>query len=119
MSPDQVTFRYVKSPDHRTVYADGVFGGLTPTLNVRMGFFTHYREQPESVTYKPEAGRLTEVKRSGSEGFVRELHTDVLLSVEAAQNLYKWLGEKIEEAKQVKGDPGAMVALEDGPEIKS
>ncbi len=97
---------FVKSPDFRAVYAEGAWGGLTPTLFVRMSFYTHYREIPEAIHYRVESeNRLVETGRTGSQRMIREVQADVTMPLEAARSLRDWLSTRLDEADSMKADP--------------
>lgn len=96
--------RITRSPSVVAIHADGVWGGLTPKVQIVMGFFTEQWATPERVVYqlpKDVPGKLTEVSRSGGGYFHREIQAQIFMSVDVARTLITWLQEKIETAEAI------------------
>ena len=107
--PDRVQFHFQNAEEHRMIFADGAWGGLTPSGNLKMGFYSHFRANPDSVAYDvSQPGKLTEVERNGAEELIRLIHVDVLMTVEGAKSLRDWLIAKIQEAETAKQSSGEL-----------
>jgi hypothetical protein len=98
--PSEVQFHLIKSNCFRVIYADGVLGGMAPNLNLQMSLYNTRAALPQLMinTVNPD-GTLGEERvkeRVGRDGFVREVEAEVIMDLDFAQALHKWLGEKIE-----------------------
>ena len=97
--PDRFLFHNVKSPLFRTVHADGIFGGLTPTGNIHISFWNQRSPIPLLMEYdlSPEGTIGNEIieSRIGKSGMVREIDVGVSMNLDVAVSLRKWLDEKI------------------------
>ncbi len=101
----EVAFDYVKSPDFKMVWADGVIGSPTPNGLLH---FALYAERPAiprrqvfaldrtNVNGSPLGAEVIEKQISRS-SIVREMSVDVLLTAQAAESLGKWLISQAEE----------------------
>ena len=75
---DQLTFEFHRSRFYRIVHADGVFGGLTPTGNILMSFFSQMAPTPRTVTHEFDGKTLgPEVGTQSSGHIERELEVGV------------------------------------------
>ena len=109
-SPTTVNFDYVKANDFRVVHADGAFGGVTPSGDsLAISFYSERFAIPLRVTHElQETGALgKEIKRQNRDAIVREVETMVVIDLNVALVLQKWLDDKIEELKR------AMTAVAD------
>ncbi|MBI2192384.1 MAG: hypothetical protein HYU36_10400 [Planctomycetes bacterium] len=99
----EVKFDYIKSNHFRVIYADGVWGGLTPRLKMQITFWNERHPIPRQIvqelTEKEQPGR--ELRRESREAIVRELEASVIMDLEVARSFCKWLTEKIEKADQL------------------
>jgi hypothetical protein len=105
----QLQFHYIKSPDYREVFCDGVIGSLTP--NGQKICFSVYSERapiPRVIEYtvRPnEAGkvenfdeRTTPPSRiEARQGVIRHVEASVYLEIESAKRLVDWLQARISE----------------------
>lgn len=97
MSNDQesknIEFHYEKSGAYKTVHADGVYGGLTPSGNLYIAFFNE-----RSPTSKKEIIDFAtkEVKeREGKQGVFREIDVGIVMNYGVMIALRDWLNRKI------------------------
>ncbi len=100
--PKEIQFDYLKSALFRVVYADGFHGGLTPNgRKVHLAVFNERRPIAQSEVYAlTPAGGLAGMKsRTERKGFVREVEVSVLMDIEKAAALYKWLELVFEKLK--------------------
>ncbi len=110
-TPQQARVKYIfsKSSLFRVVHADGVWGGVTPTGAIRMGFFNEGGPLPEETVH-PVKAAATGVEigpeipelRIGKKGISRELEVDAVLTLEAAELVHEWLGKRIAQAKEMR-----------------
>jgi hypothetical protein len=98
-SPKEILIHYIKTPSYRTYHVDGAYGGLTTKGNIYCEFFVERNVTPQSVLYSvDENGRLGKLKRkTGKEGFVREIECGISLDIKTARALRTWLEEKLKE----------------------
>lgn len=99
----EVKFDFIKSQYFRVIHADGAIGGVTPAGLIHFAFYNERLAIPRQITHliKPdgELGERVFEETVARDAIVREMDVDVVLSVDVAENLHKWLEEKIEEAK--------------------
>jgi len=105
-SRDRVRYDLHKSNFFRVVHADGVWGGLTPQLNIAMGFFSEQGALPQQIVHEitPEGNVGPEVpdERVTRNAIAREVEVSVVLSIEAARYVLRWLEERISQAEAVR-----------------
>lgn len=103
---DRIFFNYLKSNFFRTVYADGVYGGVTPNGMIHCAFYNTRSAFPKqtSVTM-PEPGLNAgpEQIEDALPGMVREIEVDVMMDVSFALSFQSWLDQKIEFLKVQSG----------------
>ena len=99
----KVKFDHIKSQYFRVIHADGAIGGVTPGGFIHFALYNERGPIPRQITHLIEPdGALGErvfEETLVREAFVREMEVDVIMSVPVAENLQKWLIEKIKEAK--------------------
>lgn len=109
----KIVIRYCKSPQYRTIHADGAFGGVTPVgKNIAIGFFSERNSLPDTV-YVPimadeEGGSRISMgndrdRDNGRPGIMREVEVNIILDLEAAEQLVDWLNVRIEKLKNAQG----------------
>ena len=101
---EEVTFDYERSPFFRVVHSNGAWGGITPRQELSVTFYSERRAPPQSVTHKltPEGRLGSEIRRDESSHIQRECEVEVLMSMDEAESLHRWIGEKIEEWRKDK-----------------
>ena len=107
----EMRVEYRKSNFFRVIRADGVHGGLGPNGRViHLGFFTERRPIPDAEIYNVKEGVIGDrVRVEVTDAIViREMETSLLLDLDTAISVHKWLGEKIKQAsvKQNEFDGG-------------
>ncbi len=101
----EVQFVFTKPPDYATVFATGVWGGITPQGFVCADFFVETSLTPDTVAHALNAdGTLgAETRREpGADGvprIERRLQVEVLMSPEAARSVAEWLLKRAGEAE--------------------
>ena len=103
---DEIEFHYIKSPQFRSFHADGVVGSLTPGETITIAFYNERVAIPtkvvHSLTKEGGLGPELESRREGKSGFARELDAVAILSLKSAAILYRWLGQRLKETKNIK-----------------
>jgi hypothetical protein len=105
----EVEIIFEKSPQYRVIHADGAWGGLTAQLGLHLGFYSEFRQPPESITYSLEKDQPIEKVRTGREAVVRHVEVEVAFSLQTAQSLRDWLDTKLKEAERALNDSGTTV----------
>lgn len=103
-----VAFDYIKSPDFRTVWADGAIGGITPSGLIHFAIYAERpaipRRQVFELTDEGLAGQKlgAEIieKRITRDAIVREIPVDVMISVSVAESLAQWLIQQVEAVRR-------------------
>lgn len=111
----QVVFEYAKGPFFRSLYADGVIGGLTPSGHIHIAFFSERPPLPKRHTYRvnPDGSLGPEIpeEKAAREPIVRDMQVDVLMTMHAAELLRNWLDQYIRNLKNRMSNPtGEMKA---------
>ncbi len=95
----QIKFDYLKSPDYRTIYINGVFGGISPRGQIYISVWKERWPIPKQVTYHlKEDGTVTneiESERIAREAIIREVEVGLLMDIGTAIAMRNWLDEKI------------------------
>jgi len=101
--PERVIFEYIKSPLFRVIHADGVVGSPTPSGNLHMAFFSERPAIPKRIAHALNEDKSLGAVVSGEtvvrEGLIREIDVDVIMSVQVAENLLKWLADRVADLK--------------------
>jgi hypothetical protein len=100
-SNSDVTFHYLKSPTYRTVHADGVFGGPTPSGLLELTIFSERFPIPTLTKHKVVNSRVgEEIERVARDGIVRELEVGCVMTIEAASLMRDWLDQNIAQLRK-------------------
>ena len=101
--PEQITFDFARSPFFRVVHSNGAWGGITPHRELSVTFFSERGSLPRSIIHSvtPEGGLGPEIDRESATNIQRECEVEVLMSMDEAVNLHRWIGAKIEEWRKV------------------
>lgn len=102
---DEVAFDYLKAPDFRVVWADGIVGAITPGGHVHFALYAERVALPRRQVFKidPDTGTLgAEVteKLISRGSVVREMACDVFMTPILAEQLATWLLERVAETKR-------------------
>lgn len=103
-SSRRLKFFYRTVPTCKTVRISGVWGGVTPALDIQMSLFHERIPLPDSVELElyPESQTAKQVKMNQSSiGVIREIEAVVLMSPETAKSTAEWLLRKVEEAAEI------------------
>ena len=97
----QIRFHYLKSGQFRTIHADGAIGSITPQGLIHMALYNERpaipREMVQEINDDGTLGSIIHSETISREGVVREMDTDVVMNINCAKSLKKWLSDKIEE----------------------
>lgn len=98
-SPSTVTFHYSKSSYFRVIHADGIIGCVTPRALIHCAIFSERQAIPQTITQElsPDGTVGAAIAHTGKEGIVRELEADVLMNLDTAKALHKWIGDRVKE----------------------
>lgn len=99
-----IGYDLIKSHYFRVIWAEGAFGGVSPSGHINMSLFNERFPLPTHVEHtlaKDGLGPEIQTARVQRDGIVREVETEVVLSLNAAKRLHAWLGEKIAALESV------------------
>jgi hypothetical protein len=96
-------FEYIKSNFFRVIHADGAWGGLTPQVKIQISFYSERTPIPNTIVQElgGDGALGKEIRRESKVGIIREVESSVVMDVAVAQELVRWLQEKIDQAEAV------------------
>ena len=93
--PDTVSFDYIKSNHFRVVHADGIWGGVTPRLEILLGIWSERPPIPTRITHEVNNELVgAEINRELRDAIIREMEVAAVMTVSTAKALQKWLADK-------------------------
>jgi len=94
---EEVDIKFRTSDDHQTVYANGVYGGMTTRGDMHLDFVTDRSERPKTQSFKVNKdGSLgRQVGEEGGEGVIRERQVSVFLKPDNAFSIATWMIAKL------------------------
>lgn len=94
---EEVDIKFKTSDDHRTVYANGVYGGMTSRGDMHMDFVTDRSERPDKQSFKiNKDGSLgRQVGEEGGDDVIRERQVSVFLKPDNAFSIATWMIAKL------------------------
>ena len=97
--PAAVDFHFIKAAHFRVVHVDGVWGGVTPSQNIAVGFFSERLPIPTIVQHQlTDGGKLgEEIARESKTGIVREMEVELVMNKATAARFLEWFKTKVEE----------------------
>jgi hypothetical protein len=100
-----VDIYFCNSPDFRSFHAVGVWYGGDPQQNLHLSFYTERTPLPEKVVLKinPDGtpAGYDESRQVVKKCIVREIKADISLTIPAAVDLYKSLGDNLKNLKAI------------------
>lgn len=104
--PSQLTFKYIFDDGYNPTFANGVYGGVTPSGELVLNFYLERHALPDRVTHRltPEGTLGEEMERKPddhTESLVRFVNAGVVLSLDGARAVHSWLQEQIQRAERV------------------
>ena len=113
--PQKVRFNYKKADDYRIIFANGAYGGFTPRKELMFHFFHEYKETPETeVMAIGEDGSPVPIRKDIPEEIemTRELKVGIVLTIEEAFSIGRWMLDKVEEFKKAAEDKSTEIKIE-------
>jgi hypothetical protein len=103
--PKRISFQYIKSNFFRVIHADGFHGGLSSNLDIHMAVYSERKPIPQEVVHVlTDEGVLGEEDlnaRKARSGLLREVDADIVVDLNTARSVVRWLQERIDEADRI------------------
>jgi hypothetical protein len=104
-----LTFHFIKSSSFRVVHVSGAYGGVTPMGEIHAAVFNERGPIPRQIKYgvttDGQLGDIVEIAQR--EGIIREVEADLVMNIEVARSLAKWLNEKADLAEKLTATSGS------------
>jgi hypothetical protein len=103
-SKKRIQFDFIKAPGYRLIHADGAWGGLTTQGYVYMALYAERPSIPQSVVGTvSDDGNFVEIseERIARQAVIRDVEVGVLMDIDTAVALRKWLDEKIRVGRTI------------------
>lgn len=86
------------SSNYRELHVDGAYGGITPKGLFNMNFYAERLAIPKATDFKILKGKLEKIIDStdSKSGIIREFETGIYMTIDSAREIYKWMGEILE-----------------------
>jgi len=105
---DELAFDYIKAPDFRVVWADGIMGGPTPHDMIHCVLFSERPSIPTRQVFEVadtgggqfKVGREIHEKRETRNSIVREMSCDVFMTPEVAKSVANWILQAVEQYEE-------------------
>lgn len=96
---ETITFHYLKSNNFIIHHIDGIYGGVTPKGFIGINFFSERFPIPKTVTQELIDGKQLgkEISIETKEGVIRQVECGVVMNIDTAKSIYKWLERQIIE----------------------
>ena len=107
--PEKVKFHFIKSNHFRVVHVDGAHGGITPDCHIFAAVFNTRAPIPQIAVQRITDNTLGDEireERVGKDGLVREVEVGLMMNLNTAEGIHRWLGEKIASLKEAAGKIG-------------
>lgn len=102
----EVPIHFIKATNFRVIHASGVWFGGDVQQNLHLTFYSERSPIPKKIVLKVnEQGMAVgedESKRESKVGVIREMEVDIVLSVPAAVDLHKALGDNLKNVGVIK-----------------
>jgi hypothetical protein len=99
--PTKITFKYVHPEDLRDLYANGIFGGLTPRNELYIHFYSERHPIPKTATHRiDDKGMLSkdgDMELGGD--VVRLVQSSIIIDEGTAIALRDWLNDRLDNIK--------------------
>lgn len=98
-TPEAIDFHFIKAAHFRIIHVDGAWGGVTPSQNIAVGFFSERLPIPTIVQHQlEEGGNLgEELERDSKTGIVREMEVELVMNKATATGFLEWFKTKVGE----------------------
>ena len=94
----QITFKYVHPEDLRDLYANGIFGGVTPRNEIYIHFYSERHPIPKTATHRiDDKGLLSkdgDIEMGGD--VVRLVQSSIIINEGTAIALRDWLNQRLD-----------------------
>lgn len=94
-------FKY--DDNYKIKFVNGAFGGTTPKGEIEINFYFEDASLPENydITISDE-GRIGKMEiNEPEEPFTRYVESGVIMTLDVAKSIHKWLGENIKAAESI------------------
>jgi len=94
----ELTFKYVIPDNLKDCYVNGVWGMVSPKGEINMHLYSERLPIPNSETHEIVKGDINPVPISRNTGgdIVRLIQSSVVMDMQTAIALHRWLGERID-----------------------
>lgn len=100
VKPPQVQIHYEKNPLYRTIYSDGLVGGITPTNAIHLSFYATRNIIPKSTSHVIQKDNtlnpIGEPSKDSKVGIMREIEVGVYVNRQTAKDIYEFLKKILE-----------------------
>ena len=97
-TPTKVRFIYKKPEAYQTHYANGAYGAISPRGDFEFNFFFEHRDVPEEEVMNVEEGKLKPEEQTSTDiAVARDLKVGIIMTIEQAESLGKWLIKTLDE----------------------
>jgi hypothetical protein len=105
MSPknQEITFRYIFPDDYNPSYITGAYGGISATGKIIASFFFERHPITRKVTLSLEDGSEIKQPDDLDKSLIRFVQSGVIMDISTAEEIVRWLNEKIQEVKELTG----------------
>ena len=105
---NKIEFKYIFEDDYNPKYANGAYGGIAPLGEIVLNFYVDRQPVPYSETREisegGEIGELIEIKpHDHKQKIVRYIQSGVILNLDSAKRIHKWLGEQVDKLEKDRG----------------
>lgn len=103
VSTRKVKYTYRKADDYKIIFANGVYGGITPRNELKFDFIHEYKETPgiEIIPVKEDGSPAPIEKEIPEEiEITRELKIGIILNLDQAESIGRWMLAKVEAFKK-------------------
>ena len=97
----EIRSQFERSNLCRVIYADGVWGSVTPHLNIYMAVYNEHWMLPHEVVYAVDQGSLNEKPQVPPEALTRQLEVEILFSIDTARSVGEWLLQRAKDAAEI------------------
>ena len=114
----KIKFDYLKTAQFRNFHVDGAVGGLAPNGNIQMAIYSERPPIPQQTTQiVNEKGFLAEEilkERKTRDAVIRDLEANLIIDVNTAAQIVKWLQDKINQFVELQEKAVAELEIEEG-----
>lgn len=98
---EETNYHFIKNNAFRTIFCDGVFGGLRPDGNLLLTVYAERQAIPQMVVLETRDGNIVREikdKRVGKDGIVCDVEANLIFDIDTAVELYAWLQSHLDQA---------------------